>query len=638
MPGSFAERGQAMVEFAIMLIIFFACVTGMLTIMRLLTFQFWARQEARFLAFEQDWAPHAFYGDPVGEPKTKLSDGAFFGRSDVVSSRNAAKNVANDGDLEGLLSANIPNDDLAPHARIGEQQESPVMLASGTGETPWYGRKTGEWFAPGGVISRASTFVESAFASQLSGSLSRNGERGEPPAPKDEPAAPANGDYRDRLGPKITDVLHEAGFGPRLCEAMTRFSHDHGDPFQLRRFRSGDCESWVEAEFGQSIATNMDIPEVYRGYGDRIGSGMSAADALEQTVRLEVANQYYSFFDASVKVGQLVAIGDTAVETSERLASLGDSSIIRMITDARYLGSSIAIGVLVEKAVEILGHNPLSRDVTGLIAFENSVNGVLHTDADDVLPVVSPFFLSPFDLPVPPAFGSLGGGLQEAVMRNLLAQPEDSGSVSPLITDSNKEVVVTYDAAGGLFPSLKPVEGAENAKLSARMYLVTQPWHLERRENGTGDYREKGTETDSASEETEEGVLRRRVLGMWIIPDNIPAFLAPVANLAGLGGVANALNAVGNLSGVISFIKRFATDNPLLDVANALAKIPVVGSLVPVPPRFPAVRPDAYPGSKELKGMTMDQPDRMILKKPREFSDYVDEQRDNDPDADPTFN
>src|SRR5262249_23270571 len=158
-----------------------------------------------------------------------------------------------------------------------------------------------------------------------------------------------------------------------------RMSREHGDPFSFRRFRAPDCASWTEAEFGQTLADNIDIPDMFRGYGERIEDGATPREALDGIIHEEGANQFYSFFDTAVKTPQLAALGDTSAQVASREASLaGDTS--QLISDARYVGSSLALLAIDEKAVEIVGHNPLSRDVSSIIQFENTLNSALHLD------------------------------------------------------------------------------------------------------------------------------------------------------------------------------------------------------------------------------------------------------------------
>ncbi len=612
---------------------------GMITVIRLLGFQFWAQQEARYIAWEQTWAPHDFYSDPANEPISKLDDSAYFGRPRIVSDRNAQKNVRNDDGLPELLSW------LAPAATersnfnklIGETAESdaPIVLASRS--EPWWKGKSSEWFGPGGTLDRAFSAVEVAYAA-VDRTIRSGKTELEPVNVTPDPNDPTI-DYRDRLEPRVKNFLNYAKVGPKVCGALKGFSKQHGDPAPLLPFRQPDCVSKVEDGLAHELAYGVDIKDFFRGYEQFMQSGFTPGGALDIAVRQEVAEGFYSFFDVLVQGGRAVATASLTLGRIDAAGGLVDASVGRLLTDARYLGSTVAIAAIASQGAIIALNNPANQDANAELAFENNVNGILQMDAAGAIPGVGgvPFLLGPQYLPVPPTFGALAPGLQESVMKNLLSQSEDDGLQETEIEQSNKLVEVTYDAAGGLIRLSENVRGAEGARLTGRYYLVTQPWHLKRRQNGTGAYRDKGTQFDTASDETEEAVLRRRVLGLWLFPSDPGALLEPISLIPGLGVLAPVFQAFEPLGSLISTVKGFVTDNPLFDIAQALSEIPVIGDLIPVPPVWPAVRPDAYPGSVEMTGNNPDDPDRLMGEN-RNFSDYVTEQRNNNPEPEPDFN
>jgi len=648
------QDGQALVEFVIILIFIMAMCAGMITMIRLLGFQFWAQQEARYIAWEQTWASHDFYSDPANEPIAKLGDSRFFGRPDIVSDRNSQKNVRDDQGLPELLSW------LAPAATekskldtlIGEtsDEDAAVMLAKNTvpaeelnaqqlnAEKPWWKGKSSEWFAPGGSIDRAFSAVSTAYASVERTIRSEKTELDPQDAlPEVEERV---GNYRDRLEPKIRNFLIQADVGPKVCDGLRTFSRRNGDPAELFAFRQPDCSAKVEEGLAHEIAYGIDIKDFFRGYEQFMQGGLTSGGALEVSVREEVASGFYSFFDTLVSGARALAIPELTAGKISAGASLVDGSVTRMLGDARYIGSSIAIGIILAQGASITAQSPASQDANAELNFENSVNGMLQTDAADVIPGLGdlPFFLGPQYLPVPPTFGAVAPGLQNAIMKNLLSQSEDDELRDTEIENSNKLVEVTYDAAGGLVKlGSDRIRGAEAARLTGRYYLVTQPWHLKRRQDGTGAYRQKGTQTDTAGDETEEAVMRRRVLGLWLFPSDPAALLEPVSLIPGLGALAPVFQAFEPLGDFISIVKRFVTDNPLFDIAQALSEIPVIGDLIPVPPVWPAVRPDAYPGSVEMTGNDPDDPDK-LMNEVRNFSDYVTEQRNNNPEPEPDYN
>lgn len=636
---SSSDTGQALVEFVIILIFIMAMCAGMVSSIRLLGFQFWAQQEARFLAYEQTWSPHDFYSDPVNDPIGKLNDAAYFGRPKIVSDRTSNKGVTDDGAIPELLAWLQPlATEKVREQAIGETDEAPVMLARN--ETPWWKEETSDWFREGGAVDRAFSFVDTAVASvdffhsvRSEGSITDN--------TPENPFPVYEGNYQDRLQPKIKNYLIKAEVGPKVCDAVRGFSKRNGDPAALLPFRQSDCSEKVEEGLSWNLSHEVNIPDFFRGYGDGIQSGFTPAQAIEESVRTEVAEQFYSFFDTFVSTSRAGAVPLIVGERVNLALDLGGSSVTDLISDARYIGSSVAITLILAQGVNIGSQSPTNRSSDNELNFERSVNDMLQLNADDILPVVSPFFLGPQYLPVPPTFGAAAGGLQEAIMKNLLTQAADDPIRDEQIANANKMVEVSYDASGA-FSDVRlakdNIRGVETNRQVARYYLITQPWHMTRRQGGTGDYRQKGTQTDDDDEETEEGVMRRRVFGLFLFPSNPTVFLEPISDVLGLSdSLKGVFDAFSGFDSAIEFIKDFVLDNPLIDVAQTLSDIPFIGDIIPVPPKWPAVRPDAYPGSTEMTGNDPAQPDK-LMGNDRNFSDYVDEQRDNDPEPEPDFN
>jgi hypothetical protein len=625
-----------MVEFVIILIFIMAMCCGMLASTRLLTFQFWAQQEARYIAFEQTWAPHDFYADPENDPIGKLDDGDYFGRPKIVSDRTKSKSVTDDQGLPALLSWLAPaaREESGLHRAIEELDSGPVMVAK---NDSFWTKKTPDWLKPGGMLDRVSTVVEDAFASQ---DVTRS-VRSEGFSPNDTPENPRDypqgESFPEILAPKIYTFLHQAGVGAAVCGELMAFSRRHGNPPALLAVTGDDCPQKIEDGLSSNIAENTDIKDFFRGYEDNMRSGFGPGPALETSVREEVATQFYSLFDTLVSTARVGAVPAIIAGRGVTDAALIDASVGRLVTDARYIGSSAAIAAIIAAVADITVSDPTSQSSSAAKSIEDTIVNILHTDAD--VAFGTPFFLSPAYLPVPPTFGATAGGLQDAIMKNLLSQSEDSSLRGPQIDNANKMVEVTYNAQGGLFGlAVSKIRNIENAKLTGRFYLVTQPWHLTRREDGTGAYRSKGTQFDTKSDESEEAVLRRRVLGLWLFPSDPAALVEPISLLPGLGFLAPVFDAFEPIGSVISTIKGFVTDNPLFDIAQALSEIPVIGSLVPVPPVWPAVRPDAYPGSVEMTENDPSKPDKLMHNETRNFSDYVNEQRNNNPAPNPTFN
>jgi hypothetical protein len=184
-----------------------------------------------------------------------------------------------------------------------------------------------------------------------------------------------------------------------------------------------------------------------------------------------------------------------------------------------------------------------------------------------------------------------------------------------------------------VFPAIRRRFNTENIRLRSRFFLITQPWHIDRRVDGTGDYRELGGQLDTVNDSTDEGVLRRRVAGFWLVPTPANGLVEPFLDVAGLEGVSSLLSTVDVLSGALAVIKELLVENPLNKIFNAIKEIPGFNSLEPPLPEWPAVRPQAYPGSNEIEG------DKLMAGSGdgRTFQDYIDEQREFNPEPDPTF-
>src|SRR5690349_10274759 len=128
--------GQAMVEFVILLTIIMIMISGMLYFFRLHLYQFWAQQEARYLAFEQTWVPAGYYASHGGGPDSLLQGTAdTFMRPGVVSGLTATRNTSNFGSMADLIPTLFgKNDDTIP------VEQGPGF--SGFGETAYAAQRT----------------------------------------------------------------------------------------------------------------------------------------------------------------------------------------------------------------------------------------------------------------------------------------------------------------------------------------------------------------------------------------------------------------------------------------------------------------------------------------------------------------
>lgn len=624
-------RGQGMVEFVLLLFVIMALCTGMLASMRLLTFQFWAQQEARYIAFEQTSAPHSFYTDPENEPIGDLDNGEPLGRPKIVSDRNADKTVEDDGASSGILAS------LREGLFERSQPEAPVLLARN--DSIW-SRRSKDWFTGGSSLDESFSIVKTAVASQIDVPTVEGIQSITPDAPpEEEDAAPSSA---ERLEFAVERILQHAEFGERFCEAIGAITRQYGQSEFGRRLAGGEgCADRMSKKFAQHLVSNVEIMELYKDYDYRLQQGLfsgeDAGDALQAVIRDEVGNQFYSFFDTISRASRTAALPFLIAQSVEFGADLADSSVSQMISQLRYVGSSIAVSGIIGAAAVLGASTFADFSPQEVIDRENDFNDLLHVDADTAVPGGIAFFLGPQALPLPPTWGAVGMSMQEGVMQNVLF--EDDDLIDPLIENSNKMVEVSYRAQGGLFNlATQKVRGVEDAVLTSRFYLITQEWHIPRRVSANGDYREKGTQTDLIDEETEEGILRRRVSGLWFFPSDISSMLEPLSFIPGLGFLQPVFDAIEPVGEILGTLKSFLlVDNPIFNLINTLNEIPVLNLIVPDIPAWPAVRPDAYPGSEEMTSNDPDEPDK-LMGSDRNFKDYVDEQREFNPPPDPTFN
>lgn len=630
--GAMRHSGQAMVEFVILLTIIMTLCAGMLYSSRLLTFEFWAQQEARYIAFEQTWVPSmwrtneagAVIDDPIGE----LDNGAFLHRPELVGELEADKDINNDDGVTELISGAYASlrRVFSPEESTDGVKEAPVMVAS-TGSI--WDRRTSTWFE-----SEPFELLQTAHATQSPLVRRRVGGTSFPDNPRQAPR-PRFFYGESPLEGHFVRLMKTVGFGERFCGAANNYLAKQPMVLDGHPFAAGDCAERFDRDFGIHIARNLDYKEFFRDYEYQLDWGLGAQEALEVTAERAIANQFYSFFDDAVSVMFSVSVPYIVGGRLSTSAELADESITRMLADLRYIGSSAAIGAIIAAFSSINWSDPGNQSSDIAKELEDTLTDILHVDAANLLPVIgNGFLLSPEYLPVPPTFGPFAGGLFSGPMRAVLSKEADSLETT-LIDQSNKMAEVSYHADRGLFPAARRRWDTSGKVLTSRFYLVTQEWHIPRREGRTGDWRDKGTQDDDLDLETEEAILRRRVFGLWLIPTPLSAFLEPILGAVSgteTGDVMEAMfGALEVLDGFVSLIKDFIADNPFLDLIEGLSEIPGIGSFIPTLPEWPAVRPEAYPGSVEMQG------DRMSGSV-RSFPDYIEEQHNNNPEPDPEFN
>ncbi|MCC6953562.1 MAG: hypothetical protein IT290_05550 [Deltaproteobacteria bacterium] len=321
-----------------------------------------------------------------------------------------------------------------------------------------------------------------------------------------------------------------------------------------------------------------------------------------------------------------VASAANAAPTSLRAAQISlaqqaqsDPAMSRMTRNVSYLGAQVALGEILYEFGRLALASTTSLDSDAQVTLENSVNSKLHADVSSsgVIPglTINAFWLVKMPLP-----GVSYTGAFDGVMKNVLSN--DGSLRDPWMNNDVVHSSVSYTGLGGSIAGL-PLRRLNTTGASAQFTLVTEPWKIARRESPTGAFRQPGDQTDSIDSTSDEGVMRRRVAGLWLFPSDVVALAEPMTNLlpGSLRGVVSDLE--GPISTGVTMVKRIIIDaNPLEMLFDVLNELPVVSELDLHLPQWPSVRPDSYPGSSE---MYYDE----LSGSQRGFNDYVQEQRDN---------
>ena len=517
-----------------------------------------------------------------------------------------------------------------------------TLYAANNSGSIWH-RTTSEWLAS---VKKRTEFVKAAYAG-LSGEVRHSSKDDQvlPNLHQPRSAQAILSEYSpNSLERGVYRVLETVDFGEKFCEGMRDVFSKHNWQPGVQAFSGRACGETYNTDFAIHLAQNVDMKELFRDYAYQLKGGVDHGQALDAVLQVEVTNQFYSFFDNAVALARVGAVPYIVGVRAEKALGGSLQDVIRIISDARYVGSSIAVGLISGgQLTQVLGVDPTSRDVAAEKSLQDTAFSVLHADVPD-----ASYALNPLYLPVPPMFFGGMSAIQNAAMESVLRGGEneigdffgdpagdDSDLIDPLIHNSNKEGVVRYNSGKGIFPAAarrfknRPI-------LTSRFFMVTQPWHITRRESPTGAYRQIGTQTDGIGELTEEAMLRRRVAGLWLFPSAPGAFLEAPFEYLDVDGLDAVFDIVSGLDSFIGTIKTQLIDNPITKLFDALSDIPLIGGLVPVIPKFPAVRPAAYPDSIELRDQAHSGDDE-LTGEVRNFSDYVDEQLDYDPAPKPEF-
>jgi hypothetical protein len=583
-----SRSGQALVEFVILLIVIMTLIMGMIYFFRLHLYKFWAQQEARYIAFEQTWVPRAYYKAQGGSPESLiLGQATGFVRPGEVSRLPVTRSHTSFGSMSDLIPGLFARLD-APLIERGDAE--------------------------------SYLFVSTAYASrrdESNGSLS--------PVIKRKLEVPSSG--LPALDVVLADRFQTGGFGEKFCSA----GRDKlGEAARVTPpFSALDCEARVSRDLARTIVRQTDIKDLFREMADRVEGGAGPDAAIQATVSEAVASGFYTFFSDMVELSFSQAPGAMFLGTVDFGVNFINPGMARMLTELRYVGSTAAVLAIQGQGLAVAGRNYNNRSWRSEKTFEEGLQEILHIDAASILPVIgNGYLLNPLYLPVPPTFGPAAGGFFTGTMTAVLSL--DAGDRKELIEESVRRVSVSYDYRDGVFSGARK-RFRTDSRLSANFVIDTNPWHIERRVNGIGPYAEKGEEFDTVDDDTDEGRLRRRVNGMWLFPTPPDAFFDPLLSFVGLDELSSLVSAFRPVGDFISQIKSLLTNNPLLELSNTLSNLPVIGSIFPRFPVWPVVRPDAYPSSEEMSG------DRK-MGGVRNFNDYVDEQRDNNPPPRPKFN
>ena len=316
------ERGQAMTEFVILLTVIMGICAGMLYVSRLLTFEFWAQQEARYLAFSQTWSQAASYVDPLSEPLDELNDNNRLRRPKSVRRLEVEKSVNAAGSLTGLLAAILP-EKTAPTT-----SQSNVLVA-------WKGPEKDSSFS----------FVKTAYASMQENSLTNDPDESWPVQYIETPPVRHRELPSSTFEHGVVDLVHETDFGEEFCGLMRGLGRDYGDLTVTKDFSSQDCPTRYSTAFGVELSRSIDLRGTFEQFQLQLEHGFSPEVALESALSVEIATGFYSFFDKVVRAASLLAPVDVALDAIENdLAILRDKQSQRLLLEARYRGSQIAIG------------------------------------------------------------------------------------------------------------------------------------------------------------------------------------------------------------------------------------------------------------------------------------------------------
>lgn len=610
---------QAMVEFVILLFLLMILCAGMLYSSRLLAFKFWAQQEARFLAFEKTWVPKRA---ATADPLDTVTEQSYFPRAKYIRRGEAERSLEQEGGVSTLLAFFTPGE---KKRKIAESDgESKVLLARK--EPSLWQRKTKDlhWQKNGVQI------IETAYASQMP---YRKGDQQGVQLADERPLPAPQPKLKSKRKAAFGRVLKKGSFGGRFCREASNLA---GGALKKHRgfansfiLQHGVCEQDLIMGLAAHLAQSFDDRAFFADFRFELERGSSAEEAFSESLQQAVAEGFYSFFDDRVKLAnQGAPLGLDGAATAAGFLNT-DEEVQRLLMGLRYIGSQEAVGALLSGLAALGTQSSDNRNADSEQAQENWVwfeLGLLNDADEDIVLGASKFTLVPnYGLFIPIAKGAFAGAF-EGIMKNVLSEEEDL--VPTLIDKSLVETKVDYAAEGGLFDAIRRRFRHTDKVLTSRYALLTEEWQIERRKNSTAEYRQKGDEDDTISADTDEGMLKRRIAGLYILPTYIGAFFGPIESIdSDLAAVTDVLD---SSSFVIRPLKEMVFK--LGEILSFLNDIPGGEDLSFGPPQWPAVRVDAYPGSSELQGDKLSGEERNL-------DDYIEEQKKfKERSPDPVYN
>ena len=621
-----SQRGQALSEFVILLTIIMGLCAGMIYVSRLLTLQYWTRQEARMTAFRYTWPARLGGVSPFMDMNSTR-----FGKPKVVRTSWYSRSVKRDYDLRFDMARNDQRQTM-PTADPG------IMLASNDSFVSKIKN----------VLTSPISMVDQAWALSQRFSAAESWENEERKV--------------SRLEKSLHEILAETEFGKRFCAAMVRTLSKHGINGEDTFFSQAECHKDYEQAFALQLTKETRWRKMFADYGRLLERNWTEKEALIKVAEREAKTQFNTLFDAKVK-GQLMRTlpygGSRArhytrhrnpAEAAETLqdselvnSQVVDAMVTPMLLEARYRGGLEALNTVMQYT-DMISSGSANVNATQEYLREMQRDGVLHEDLDD-LSGGNDFRIRLEYAPIPASFTKAYTKLTDGVMYNVLAK--DNNLQLEYIEQDNILAHTTYPVYRSFFSYLEGrMATREAARLEASFMLVDHPWHIPRQYGtytnvhvGWGlfgghrfrqqriKFRELGGEYDDMEAVTEEGILRRRTYGLWLVPSKPSKLAAGLASITGSEAISTAIDGLALADNFTTFGKdalAAVMGNPELgvfkDINSAINDLPQLVPFNFTPPVLPAVRPQVYPWSTELSN------DRLMGGN-RGLSDYENEQR-----------